>query len=190
MSAAPKVKITPAEYLEAERRAEFKSEFTHGEIFSMAGAGRNHNHLAGNLYSELHAFLKNNPCEVFNSDMRVSPTGDSYYYPDVSVACSKIKFLDNQQDTLLNPSVIIEVLSPSTADYDRGGKFVEYRKIASLQDYVLVSQDQILVEHHSRQSEGSWLLREYRKLSDTMTLSSLNLTIPLSVIYERVDIPT
>lgn len=162
MSAAPKIKLTPEEYLKAERLAEFKSEYANGEVFAMAAAKRSHNLLAGNLFSTLHGFLKNNPCEVFNSDMRVSPAGDQYFYPDVSVACSKLKFLGESEDTLLNAIVIVEVLSPSTANYDRVGKFIEYRKMQSLQDYVLVSQDQILVEHHVKQADGSWQLAAAR----------------------------
>lgn len=187
MSAAAKRKITPEEYLKAERLAEFKSEYAGGEVFAMAGVKKNHDRVAGNIYSELHSFLKNNPCEVFSSDIRVSPTGDHYFYPDVTVACSKIKFLDDSQDTVLNAVVIVEVLSPSTAHYDRVGKFIEYRKMDSLQDYVLVSQDQVLVEHHVRQPDNSWLLREFRKLSDSITLASLSVTISLNTIYERVE---
>ncbi|MFT3881689.1 MAG: Uma2 family endonuclease [Gemmatales bacterium] len=187
MSAAPRKPLSPEEYLKAERLAEFKSEYIAGEAFAMAGAKRNHNHLSGNIYSQLRTLMPNGACEVFISEMRVSPNHDNYYYPDVAVACSKIKFLDNNKDTLLNPIVIVEVLSPSTATFDRGSKFFAYRQMPSLQDYILVSQDRVLIEHHARQPDGSWLLREYRQLSDLLRLDSLDISIPLTAIYERVE---
>ena len=174
MSAAAKTPLTPEQYLQAERLAEQKSEYVAGELFAMAGARRNHNHLAGNFYTELRSLMKAGTCEAFISDMRVSPGHDHYFYPDVTVACSKIKFLDDNKDTLLNPVVIVEVLSPSTAVYDRGGKFFAYRQMPSLQDYILVSQDRVLVEHHARQGDGSWLLREWHQLSDQLKPMSLS----------------
>ena len=160
MSAIPKKIISPEEYLHAERLAPHKSEYAAGELFAMAGASLFHNQIASNIIRAAGNRLKGKPCNVLGSDMRVSPTGKYYFYPDVSIICGQHKFLDDQQDTLLNPQVIFEVLSESTGDYDRGGKFVEYRKMASLQHYVLVSQDKVYVEHHTRQPNGSWLLNE------------------------------
>lgn len=122
------------------------------------------------------------------SDMRVSPNADGYFYPDVVVACGKIHFLDEKEDTLLNPTVIVEVLSKSTSNYDHGDKFSEYRSSKTLRDYLLISQDTMMVEHHSRQLDG-WLLQERKLLSDQVTLASLNLSLSLDIIYEGIDFP-
>lgn len=122
------------------------------------------------------------------SDMRVSPNAKGYFYPDVVVACNKIHFLDEREDTILNPTVVFEVLSKSTASYDRVDKFIEYRSIKSLRDYLLVSQETMMVEHHSRQADG-WLLQERKQLSDHIQLASLNLSLGLDVIYEGVEFP-
>lgn len=168
MSAVRKASLTPEDYLRQERLASFKSEFINGEVFAMAKARRNHNLISLNIEASAKVALSNKSCEVYPSDMRVSPTGKHYYYPDESIACGKIKFLDDTQDTLLNPVVIIEVLSESTAKYDKGGKFTEYRKMASLCDYITVSQDEVLVERHTKQTDGSWLLREWRQLTDVV----------------------
>ena len=188
MSAAPKMKITPEEYLRLERAAEFRTEYLHGEIFSMAGASGSHNYIAGNIYNFLRNAFKNGKCKVYMSDMRVSPNANGYFYPDVVVACNKIHFLDEKEDTLLNPIVIVEVLSKSTASFDRGDKFIEYRSIKSLRDYLLISQEKAMVEHHTRQADG-WLLQERKQLSDQIQLASLNLSLGLDVIYEGVEFP-
>ena len=149
MPAMPKPLLTPEEYLARERRAETKSEYLRGEVFAMAGASRAHNLIASNAAGELRQQLRDRPCEVYPSDMRVkvSPSG-LYTYPDVTVVCGEPQFEDAEVDTLLNPKVLVEVLSPSTADYDRGGKFTHYRRLPSLQEYVLISQDRPLVEHY------------------------------------------
>ena len=133
MSSQVKVYYTPDEYLALERKAEYKSEYFGGEIFAMTGASRKHNLVAGNIFAALHLQLKKRPCEIYPSDMRVkvSPTG-LYTYPDVAVVCGEPMFDDEQKDTLLNPTVLVEVLSKSTASYDRGEKFEHYRKIKSL----------------------------------------------------------
>lgn len=188
MSAAPRQPITPEEYLRLERAAANRTEYLHGDVFAMAGANRRHNVIAGNIFAFLHARLKGMPCQAYQSDMRVNPNANGYFYPDVVVACNKIHFLDEREDTLLNPTVIVEVLSKSTASYDRGDKFIEYRSIKSLRDYLLVSQETMMVEHHSRQADG-WLLQERKQLSDHINLASLNLTLGLDVIYEGVEFP-
>lgn len=188
MSAIPKKALSPEEYLHAERLASHKSEYADGELFAMAGASRFHNKIASNIIRAAGNRLQGKPCDVFGSDMRVSPTGKYYFYPDVSIVCGQPKFLDNQQDTLLNAQVIFEVLSESTGDYDRGGKFVEYRKMASLRDYVLISQDKVYVEHHARQPNGTWLLSEFMQLTDQVPLASVEIAISLAEVYEGVDV--
>jgi len=189
MSAAPRQPITPEEYLRLERAAAYRTEYLHGEIFSMAGASSSHNYIAGNIYNFLRNAFKNGKCRVYMSDMRVSPNANGYFYPDVVVACNKIHFLDEKEDTLLNPTVIVEVLSKSTANFDRGDKFIEYRSIKSLRDYLLISQETTMVEHHARQTDG-WLLQERKLLSDQITLASLNLSLGLDVIYEGIEFRT
>ena len=187
MSAVPKPFLTPQEYLSRERRAETKSEYLRGEMFAMSGASREHNLIVGNVSRELGQQLRQRPCEVYQADMRVkvSPTG-LYTYPDVTVVCGEPQFEDAEVDTLLNPTVLVEVLSPSTADYDRGGKFAHYRRLASLQEYVLISQDGPLVEHYVRQDSDQWLLTEQRGLEDMLVLPSIGCRIPLAEIYLKI----
>ncbi|TVS18966.1 MAG: Uma2 family endonuclease [Planctomycetaceae bacterium] len=187
MSAVPKSFLTPEEYLARERRAETKSEYLRGEMFAMSGASREHNLIAGNVFAELREQLRQRPCEVYQADMRVkvSPTG-LYTYPDVTVACGEPQFEDAEVDTLLNPTVLVEVLSPSTADYDRGGKWTHYRRLASFQEYILVSQDRPLVEHYVRQDSDQWLLTEQRGLEDMLVLPSIGCQIPLAEIYLKI----
>ena len=189
MSAVPKPYVTPAEYLALERRAETKSEYYQGEIFAMSGASREHNLIGVNVAGELRQQLRNRDCEVYPSDMRVrvTPTG-LYTYPDVVVVCGEPQFEDGELDTLLNPKVLFEILSPSTADYDRGGKFAQYRRLASLAEYVLISQDRPLVEHYVRQPHDQWLLSEQSGLTDTLVLPSIRCQLALSEIYLKVQL--
>jgi Uma2 family endonuclease len=188
MSTAPKTYLTAADYLRIERAAEGKSEFYRGEMFAMAGASREHNLIVMNVGASLQTQLRNSDCEVYPSDMRVnvSPTG-LYTYPDVSVACENPEFEDARGDTLLNPRVLVEVLSEATEAYDRGPKFEQYRQLASLRDYLLIAQDRVHVEHFELQSSGSWLLREYNALTDVVQLASLDCHTLLSDIYLKVD---
>ena len=190
MSAVSKPFLTPQEYLAHERRAETKSEYLRGEMFAMSGASREHNLIAVNVSRELSQQLRERDCEVYQGDMRVkvSPTG-LYTYPDVTVVCGQPEFEDAEVDTLLNPKVLVEVLSLSTADYDRGGKFTHYRRLPSLQEYVLISQDCPLVEHYVRQGEDEWLLTEQRALQDTLVLPSIQCELPLAEIYLKVQFP-
>ncbi|MCL4204088.1 MAG: Uma2 family endonuclease [Pirellulaceae bacterium] len=189
MSAVPKPLLTPQEYLSRERRAETKSEYLRGEMFAMSGASREHNLIATNVSAELQQQLRERPCEVYQADMRVkvSPTG-LYTYPDVTVVCGEPQFEDAEVDTLLNPTVLVEVLSPTTADYDRGGKFTHYRRLASLQEYVLISQDRPLVEHYVRRGADEWLLTEQRGLDEVLVLPSIGCQIPIAEIYRKVSL--
>jgi len=158
MSSQRATLLTPEEYLEIERRAERKSEYYKGEMFAMAGASRKHGLIVTNLVAELRQQLKKKPCQVYSADMRlrVVPTG-LYTYPDVIVVWGAAEFADDQQDTLLNPTVVIEVLPKSTEDYDRGRKFEHYRTLPSLTDYLAVAQDRPHVEHSYRQ-DSHWTL--------------------------------
>jgi len=134
--------LTPEQYLEIERKAEYKSEYFNGETFAMAGASRRHNLITGNVFAAIHRQIRNRPCEAYTNDMRVKVSESGLYtYPDVVVVCEKPEFDDEHRDTLLNPSLIVEVLSESTEAYDRGKKFENYRMIASLSDYLLIAQD-------------------------------------------------
>ena len=189
MSSQVKVYYTPDEYLALERKAEYKSEYFGGEIFAMTGASRKHNLVAGNIFAALHLQLKKRPCEIYPSDMRVkvSPTG-LYTYPDVAVVCGEPMFDDEQRDTLLNPTVLVEVLSKSTASYDRGEKFEHYRKIKSLAEYLVVAQDKYHVEHYTRQSDDQWLLSETDDPQKTIRVSSIECDLALADIYDKVGI--
>ncbi|HAS50942.1 MAG TPA: hypothetical protein DCS21_04095 [Gammaproteobacteria bacterium] len=179
--------LSELEYLDQERRAENRSEFYHGQIYAMAGASRAHNLIMVNLTRELSQQLKGRPCEVYSSDMKVKvkPSG-LYTYPDVTVVCGEPRFDDAQNDILLNPKIIIEVLSPSTEACDRGDKFEHYRRLASLSDYILVSQHRCRIEHFSRQADGRWLLVEVNDLQADLALDSIGCALPLAEIYERV----
>jgi Uma2 family endonuclease len=162
-----KKKWTPEEYLAWERQQPEKHEFHGGDVFVVAGATFEHNQIVANVLGELRAALREKPCRVCASDLRVKiPATGLYTYPDASVVCGRPAFEDDKLDTLLNPLIIVEVLSESTEDYDRGTKFTNYRTIASLRDYVLISTDKVLVEYHTRRvtagEVGSHLQRHHR----------------------------
>jgi Uma2 family endonuclease len=178
---------SPEEYLVRERAAEYRSEYLAGEVRAMTGASRKHNRIAMNLGALLHGQLRGGPCEPFMSDMRVKVerTG-AYFYPDVVVACGSSRLEDEHQDTLLNPVVIVEVLSPSTADYDHSGKWEHYRRIPTLMDYLLLKQDEPCVERYARQAEGLWLFSETSGPDAALRLDSIGCTLALRDVYERV----
>jgi Uma2 family endonuclease len=188
MSSQPKTFLTAEEYLEQERRAEYKSEYLAGEVVAMAGASRRHGLIVANLIAALHRQLKNRSCEVQGSDLRlrVAP-GGLYTYPDVMVICAEVQFADDQKDTVLNPVVLIEVLSDSTRDYDRGSKFQHYRSLPSLQEYLTVEQREPHVEHWTRQQEDRGLLMEFSDLGQRVHLASIDCALSLADIYEKVD---
>jgi Uma2 family endonuclease len=187
MSSANPSFLTPAEYLALERKAEMKSEYINGQMFAMAGAPRRHGIIEGNLFREVSSQLRDRNCEAFVNDMRVkvSPTG-LYTYPDVVAVCGDAEFEDEIQDTLLNPTVIAEVLSPSTEAYDRGEKFAQYRSLDSLREYVLVSQNKVRIEHFRRDGH-QWILSEINMPDAMLHLASIDCHIPLVAIYEKVD---
>ncbi|HAV62072.1 MAG TPA: hypothetical protein DCY13_06870 [Verrucomicrobiales bacterium] len=188
MSVAEKRKVTPVDYLAVERKAETKSEYLDGEVFAMAGGTHRHSLIGTNLAGELRSALKVGTCQVQNSDVRVLVRATGLYaYPDISVGCGKLEFEDEHQDTLLNPQLLVEVWSETTAATDRGQKFWHYRELESLRDYVLVSQYATLVEHFARQPDGSWLLRDYDQPGQTLKIDSLGVQVPLTEIYAGVE---
>jgi Uma2 family endonuclease len=182
-------RYTAEEYLALERQAQYKSEYCAGEIFAMAGASRWHNLIVANVIGELRLQLKGRPCTTYPSDMRVkiSPTG-LYTYPDVTVVCGEAQFEDTRQDTLLNPTLIVEVLSESTEAYDRGGKFAHYRKLPTLLDYVLITQTKPHIEHYIRQPDHRWLLEEAEDLRSTIHFPAIDCHLSLAEAYDKVDI--
>jgi Uma2 family endonuclease len=182
--------LTPEEYLAIERAAEYKSEYYAGEMFALAGASRRHNRIIVKLIIGLGNRLGASGCELFTSDMRVKvdPLG-KYTYPDVVVVCGESRFEDSDQDTLLNPTIIVEVLSESTEGYDRGRKFEHYRRIESLREYLLVAQDSPRIEQYIRQEDGLWLFRETSGLEESLVLPSIGCTTPLAEIYDKVGLP-
>jgi len=180
-------KITEAQYLKMERAAETKHEFLDGEVYAMTGASQRHNLVTGSTFASLYNQLRGRPCQVYPSDMRVKVAETGLYtYPDISVACGRAELADENRDTLLNPVLIIEILSKSTAGYDRREKFSQYRRIPTLNDYLLISPTRCLVEHYLRQPDGKWLLTEYNDLADVIELSSIGCRLALSDVYEQV----
>lgn len=177
---------TAEEYLTLERSAPCKSEFHDGQIHAMTGASRKHNLITFNIARELSTQLKKRPCEAYGSDMRVKAAeARSYHYPDIVVACGTPQFEDTHVDTLLNPTLLLEVLSPSTEAYDRGGKFAHYRKIPTLCEYLLVAQDQPSIERYRRQGDV-WILTEAVGLDAAMPLESIDCVLSLREVYDKV----
>jgi len=181
--------VTPEEYLAFERASEYKSEYYDGEIFAMTGASKEHNLITVNIASEFRAQLKKRDCKTYVNDMRVKvPATGLYTYPDVVVVCGEPQFEDEHFDTLLNPVLVVEVLSKSTARYDRAGKFSDYRSIPSFVEYLLVAQDEHRVEHYARQTDARWLLTEYRSPADVVQLDSIQCSLALEEIYDKVEL--
>jgi Uma2 family endonuclease len=177
---------TAEEYLTLERCASYKSEFHDGQIYAMTGASRKHNLITFNIARELGIQLKKRPCEAYINDMRVKAAkARSYHYPDIAVVCAPPQFEDAYIDTLLNPTLLIEVLSPSTEAFDRGGKFAHYRKIGSLQEYLLVAQDQASIERYARLGDV-WILSEAVGFEASLSLDSIDCTLSLREVYDKV----
>ena len=188
-SAAVQTHLTPEEYLALERKADTKHEYLHGEIIAMSGASFAHNIITANITTALNNQLSESDCIVVASDMRVRTHPEaSYFYPDVLVVCDQPRFEDSTFDILLNPSVLVEVLSPSTETYDRGEKFKHYQQLTSLREYLLVSQEEVCIELYRRQ-ETRWKLIESRSLEDVLSLASIDCTLTLSDIYNRIEFP-
>jgi Uma2 family endonuclease len=188
MSTHATTRITPEEYLERERAAEYRSEYLEGETFALAGASFAHARIVMNLVIALGLQLRGRPCSAFATDLRVAVSRKGLYtYPDVFVVCGEPKFIDAVPDTVTNPKVIVEVLSESTKDYDRGGKFTQYRRIASLSEYLLVAQDEPHVEHFVKQPDGSWNLTETSDAAATVALPTIDCRLSLADVYEKIE---
>lgn len=189
MTVVAEREYTPQEYLTLERKAVAKSEYVNGKIRAMASANRNHNLITGNLFGELRDQLRNRPCEAYVNNMRVRVNATGLYaYPDGIVVCGHPRFEDEERDTLLNPTLVAEVFSPMTEAYDRGEKFVHYRYLESLQEYVLIAQDRMWIEHFARMGK-QWLLTVFNRPDEVLSLPSIECAVLLSEIYARIDLP-
>ncbi len=188
MSSQIKPFITPAEYLAIERKSEQRSEYLNGEIFAMTGASRNHNLISTNIVVSLGLQLRGRPCEVYASDMRVKVTAAGLYtYPDIVVICGEPRLEDEHLDTLLNPTLLVEILSESTERYDRIAKSSYYRTLDSLAEHLLVAQDRHRVEHYLKQPDNQWILFDYHSLDSVVALRSIDCSLALSDVYEKIS---
>lgn len=192
MSAVPKPrKLTVAEYFALEEKAERRSEFYDGEMFAMAGASREHNIITRNMIGTLFARLQGSSCEVFVADQRVKVDRTGLYtYPDLLIVCGPPEYAPENRDTLVNPKVVIEVLSPSTERYDRTTKFRHFKQLPSVMEYVLVAQDEPLVERYVRQADASWGQVDFVGLGASLTLATVSAVVPLAEIYRGVEFPS
>ena len=188
MQASTKIVMTPEEYLEQERKAPFKSEYYAGEVFAMAGASPRHTLIVANTVYRFVGQLKGRACTVHPNDLRVKVTPSGLYtYPDIVVVCGTPRYEDRQKDTLLNPNILVEVLSDSTEAFDRGQKFAMYRAVKSLSDYLLVAQNHAMIEHFVRKPNGHWMLSDYRGMEAIVSVASIGCTLPLADVYDKVE---
>jgi Uma2 family endonuclease len=180
--------VSAEEYLSAEREAEFKSEYLDGEVYAMTGASLNHIQIVSNITRVLSNQLLTRPCRVLSNEMKVRmPDSRKFFYPDLTVLCDKPRFHDERTDTILNPLLIVEVLSKSTEAFDRGAKFQAYQGLDSLREYVLVAQDKPAVEQYVRRPDGSWNYRAVVGLDSSLSLPSVECTLDLSSVYDKVE---
>jgi Uma2 family endonuclease len=187
MSALSRKKWTPETYLEFERASQERHEFVNGDVYLMTGASENHNLIVSNVITILNLQLRSRPYRVYPSDMRVQiSTSYDFHYPDITVVCGQSQFAGQKRDNLLNPVVIIEVLSPSTEQYDRGRKFQNYRTLESLREYVLVAQDAQRIEHFVRQEDSQWLFSDAIGSEAVIELPSIQCRLPLNEVYDKV----
>lgn len=174
------------EYLETENASFEKHEYYKGEIFAMSGAGARHNIVSINIIASLHNSLKGKSCQPYGSDMRIHiPENTLFTYPDISVICGDIISSKEDENTSTNPTIIFEILSPSTMNYDRGGKFMLYRAIPTLKEYILVDPESVHIEQFAINKAGLWQLKEYSGLADRLNLESVGVTLLLEDIYDR-----
>lgn len=188
MAAIPALKfMTVEEYLEMEENSIEKHEYYGGEVFAMAGASFQHNQIVANAQGAIWQFLKDKPCRVYGSDLKVAvKTKSSFVYPDLTIICNGPQFLEGRKEIITNPSVIIEVLSPETGNFDHGEKFMLYRQIPSLQEYILISSMEVLVEKFIRHDSGAWTLTEYRKMEDCFSIDTIQYETTLAELYREV----
>jgi len=187
MSSEPVRRLSPEDFLAFERQAETKHEYVGGEVFAMSGASARHNVVVANLVAELVAQFRGGPCRVFPSDLRVAvAAAGPFFYPDVSAVCTEPLFLDDKFDTLLNPEVVIEVLSRSTEAFVRGLKFSDYRGIPSLREVLFFAQDAVRAEHFVRR-EGEWVLFDHAGPEAVVEIAALGCRLELARIYDKVE---
>jgi Uma2 family endonuclease len=187
MSAVTKPTWSVEAYLAQERASEQRHEYLAGQIFLMSGGSEQHSLIAGNVYASFHTQVRQRPCRVYTSHMRVKVSATGLYtYPDVSVVCGEAQFEDDHRDTLLNPTVIVEVLSPSTEAYDRGKKSQHYRALESLREYLLIAQDAQRIEQYVRQPDDRWVLSDVYRSEGSVNLVAIGCTLLLADVYERV----
>jgi Uma2 family endonuclease len=185
-----KSKFTVEEYLEFEKTSEKKYEYYQGEIFAMSGSKVPHNTISVNIIAALKQKLKGKSCKPFNSDQRIYiPKNSLFTYPDISIICGDIITLDNDDWNILNPSVIIEVLSPGTKDYDRGGKFKLYRDIPTLKEFILVDSEAVNIEAFRINESGYWELEEYKKTGTALLIKTVGVAIPIEELYDGIKWP-
>jgi Uma2 family endonuclease len=188
MSTLTVTHVTPEEYLAAERLSETRSEYLDGGVFPMPGGGLNHNQITLNLALELGTQLRTTPCRVLWMDLKVRmPDSRKFCYPDLVVVCAELQFHDDRKDVILNPDLVVEVLSPSTEAFDRGAKFRAYQTMESLKEYLLVSQGKPLIEQYLRNDDGEWRYRAAEGLESALTLPSIGCTLNLGAVYDKVD---
>jgi Uma2 family endonuclease len=189
MAAVPqKPMLSPEEYLAQERKAEVRSEYWNGEIVAMAGGSRSHNRILRNLTRRLGNQLEGGSCEPFSSETRVRvPECNAYFYPDILIVCSEALYEDAESETLLNPAVIMEVLSPGTEAADRGRKFACYRTLPSLKSYILIAQDTPVIDLYTLQEDGRWLLSYFMGLESALMLEDIGVSLPFAEIYQHVE---
>jgi len=188
MSALTKRKrYTPAEYLALEEKAETRSEYWNGEIVAMAGGNINHQQIVANLTEFLGAKIRGR-CRAFPSEMKVwVKKRDKFFYPDLTVICDKPEFYKKRRDTIVNPKLIIEVLSKSTASFDRAEKFLSYQTLESLHEYVLISQEKAAVEQHIKREDGNWIYQAIIGIKSAVTFPSIETSLGLNEIYDLVE---
>lgn len=186
---AAEVRLTPQQYLELEQSSEVKHEWVNGELFAMAGASVAHNRLCFNLAVSLGSTLSGSPCRGYTSDQRVRiPSTGLYTYPDLTFVCGEAEYDPYSAETLINPTLLVEVLSPSTEAWDRGGKFAHYRRLPSLREFLLVAQDRLCVEHYLRQGD-TWVLTAHSEPDAVLTLVSWDAHVRIATVYSGVDLP-
>ena len=188
MAAIPnsELRMTPTEYLSFEREAEIKHEYIDGHVYAMSGGSANHSLIAFATGFALFNKIRSRDCKVYNSDMKVKVTAKLYTYPDVTIVCGQPQFEKGDDQTLLNPTVIIEILSPSTEKYDRGEKFARYRQLASLQEYLMIAQDKMGIEQYVRQPNNTWVLATVEQADQILELPSLGCTLSVADVYAQV----
>jgi Uma2 family endonuclease len=188
MSTLTVTHVTPEEYLAAERLSETKSEYLDGGVFPMPGATVNHIQIVSNVTTELSVQLRARPCRALPSDLKVGlQDSRKFFYPDVTVVCGELQYYDDRRDIILNPNLVVEVLSPSTEAFDRGAKFQAYRTLESLNEYILISQERPLVEQFVRDGDGRWTYRAATVLGSSFALPSIECTLSMNAVYDKVD---